>query len=83
MFFLVISLTLLTHLSDQYRISPYNIDTISGRVVMRITKTSNKELLVNSIPNSLNEHCENCMTDNEESYKRDLRSKRVKVVPAA
>lgn len=50
---------------------------------MRITKTSNKELLVNPIPNSLNEHCENCMTDNEENYKRDLRSKRVKIVPAA
>ena len=73
----------MTHLSDQYRISPYNIDTISGRVVMRITKTSNKELLVNSIPNSLNEHCENCMTDDEESCKWDLGSKGVKIVLAA
>ena len=31
----------LTLMSDQYRISPYNINTISSRQVMRIKKSIN------------------------------------------
>ena len=42
-------------MSDQDRISPYNISTISGRQVMRIEKNmSSGELKVDQIPNSQN-----------------------------
>ena len=43
-----------TPTSDQDRISPYNINTISSRQVMRIEKKSIMGLLVDPIPNSLN-----------------------------
>ena len=36
----------LTSISDQDRISPYNINTISSRQVMRIKKISIGELLI-------------------------------------
>ena len=42
-------------MSDQERISPYNINTISTRQVMRIKKNINLGvLLINTILNSLN-----------------------------
>ena len=42
-------------MTDQDRISPYNIKAISNRQVMSIKeKISTRELLFNSIPNSLN-----------------------------
>ena len=44
----------LTPISDQDRISPYDINTISSRQVMRIKKISVRGLLVDPIPNSLN-----------------------------
>ena len=47
-----VSFNPLTPTSDQDRISPYNINTISGRQVMRIN--INQGLLVDPIPNSPN-----------------------------
>ena len=44
----------LTPMSDQDRISPCNINTISSIQVMRTKKISVKGLLVDPIPNSLN-----------------------------
>ena len=41
-------------ISDQERISPYNINIISRRQVMRIQKISIRGSLVDPIPNSLN-----------------------------
>ena len=42
-------------MSDQDRISPYNISTISGRQVIRIEKNMSSEgLKVDQIPNSQN-----------------------------
>ena len=35
----------LTPMSDQDRISPYNINTISSRKVMRITKNTNEGII--------------------------------------
>ena len=43
-----------TPTSDQDRISPYDINTISSKQVMRIEKMSTIGLLVDPIPNSLN-----------------------------
>ena len=43
----------LTPMSDQDRISPYNINTISSRLMMRIKKWSTRGLLIDPIPNSL------------------------------
>ena len=53
----------LTPMSDQDIISPYNINTISIRLVRRIKK---------NLLNSLNEHYKNCMVDSKENYKFDL-----------
>ena len=44
----------LTPISDQDRISPYIINTISSRQVMKIRKISIRGLLVDPIPNSPN-----------------------------
>ena len=41
-------------MSDQDRISPYNINTISGGQVMRKRKISIRGLLVDPIPSSPN-----------------------------
>ena len=41
-------------MSDQDRISPHNLNTISSRPVMRIKKISIKRLLVDSMINSSN-----------------------------
>ena len=41
-------------MSDQDRISPYDINTISSRQVMRIEKISVKVLLIDPIPSSQN-----------------------------
>ena len=40
-FYNILELTLLIPMSDQDRISPYNINTISTRQVMRIKKNIN------------------------------------------
>ena len=50
-----------TPMSDQDRISPQNVNTISTRQVMRIEK----------ILNSLNGHFKNCMVCSKENYKFD------------
>ena len=50
-----------TPMSDQDRISPHNVNTISTRQVLRIEK----------ILNSLNEHFKNCMVGSKENYKFD------------
>ena len=44
----------LTPMSDQEWISPYNINTISSRQVMRIKKILIRELLFDPTPNSPN-----------------------------
>ena len=67
----------LTPKSDQNRISPYNINTITSRQVMRIRKISIKGFLVDPIPNSLSYHHKNHMADSKENYYRDLESERV------
>ena len=43
----------LTCMSDQERISPYNINTISSRLVMKNKKNITRGLLVDPIPNFL------------------------------
>ena len=43
----------LTYMSDQERISPYNINTISNRLVMRNKKNITRGLLVDPISNFL------------------------------
>ena len=53
---------------DQGRISPYIINTISGRQVMRIKKNINYGLLVDSIPNSQNQLYKSNMADSDENY---------------
>ena len=45
---------LLTSISDQDRISPFNISTILNKQVMRIWKSTNKGLSVDPMPNSPN-----------------------------
>ena len=42
----------LTPMSDQDRISPYNINTISIRQVMRMKKYKFEDFLVHPVPNS-------------------------------
>ena len=66
----------LTPMSDQSRISPYNINT-SFRKVMRIKKNINLGI-VDPILNSLNKRYKNCMVDSKENYKFDVGIKRVK-----
>ena len=44
----------LTPISDQDKISPHNIKTISSRQVMTVKKNLNQGLLVDPMPNSLN-----------------------------
>ena len=53
---------------DQGRISPYIINTISGRQVMRIKKNINYGLLVDPIPNSQNQLYKSNMADSDENY---------------
>ena len=43
-----------TPMSDQDRISLYNINTITGRQAMRIKKKTVRWVLVDSVPNSQN-----------------------------
>ena len=59
-------------MSDQDRISPDNINSISIRKVMRIKKNINWGLLIDPTLNSLNLHYKNCMVDSKENYKFDL-----------
>ena len=56
-----------TPISDQNRISPLKINTISSRQVMRIKKISVRIFSVDPIPNSQNYHHENCAADSEEN----------------
>ena len=67
----VSSFFVLIHLipvSDQDRFSPYFINTISSRQVMRIKKISIVGLLVDLAPNSPNQHHENCMANSKKNY---------------
>ena len=66
--------------SDQDRISPYIISTISSRQVIRIKKNIIRVLLVDPIPNSPNYHHINCMADSKENYLWNLGSLGVKVL---
>ena len=65
-------MNLLTLMSDQERISPYNFNTTSRRYEMRIKEIINKGLIDDPIPNSLNLHQKYCIADNMENYYRDL-----------
>ena len=61
----------LTPMSDQDRISPYNISAISSSQVMRIKKNAKKTkktFLFDPIPNSPNQHHDNCMADSTKNY---------------
>ena len=53
---------------DQERISSYGVNTISSRQVMRIKKLSVRGLLVDPIPNSPNQHHENCRAESKEYF---------------
>ena len=66
--------------SDQDRISPYIISTISSRQVIRIKKNIIRVLLVDPIPNSPNYHHINCMADSKENYLWNLGNLGVKVL---
>ena len=57
-----------TPVSDQDRLSPYYIYTISCRQVMRIKKITIMVLLIDLIPNSPNLHNENHLADSKENY---------------
>ena len=52
-----------TPISDQERISPNSINTISSIEMMRIKKISVRRLLVDPIPNSPNWYYKNCVAD--------------------
>ena len=68
-------------MSDQNRISPFKVNTLSSRKVKRIKKKiSIRGLLSDPIHNSPNYHDKNCNeADSAENYYRDLRSERTKV----
>ena len=63
----ILDLNPFTPMSDQNRISPLKINTISSRQVMRIKKISVRIFSVDPIPNSQNYHHENCAADSEEN----------------
>ena len=44
---IIIELNPFTHMSDQERISPYNVYTLTSRQVMRIKKNAIRGLVVN------------------------------------
>ena len=54
-------------MSDQDRISPYNINTISSRRVMGIKKISTGGSLVDPILNSPKSYWNNCNADSKEN----------------
>ena len=58
-------------MSDQDRISPYNIKTISTRQVMRVKKTISLGIVSGSNA-KLFKHCNNCMVDRKENHKFGL-----------
>ena len=64
-------------MSDQNRVSPYNINTILSRIVMKIYQNIKKQLLFDSIASSQNSHHKNCQADSKENYKWDLGSENV------
>ena len=55
-------------MSDQNRVSPYNINTILSRKVMRIYQNIKKQLLVDPIPSSPNSYHKNYMADSKKNY---------------
>ena len=67
----------LTPMSDQNRVSPYNINTILSRIVMKIYQNIKKQLLFDPIASSQNSHHKNCQADSKENYKWDLGSENV------
>ena len=58
----------LNPMSDQNRVSPYNITKMLSRKVMQIYQNINEQLLVDPIPSSPNSHHKNCMADSKETY---------------
>ena len=56
-------------MSDQNRVSPYNINTMLSRIVMKIHQNIKKELLFDPIASSQNSHHKNCQADSKENYK--------------
>ena len=64
--------------SDQSRIFPYSINTLTSRLKWwGYRKISIRGLLVDPIPSSPDLHHENCMLDREENYWWDLGIERV------
>ena len=59
---------LLTPMSDQNRVSPYNINTILTRKVMRIYQNIKWRFLTDLIPSSSSSHHKNCVPDSKENY---------------
>ena len=55
-------------MSDQDRVSPYNINTILSKKVMRIYQNIKKPSLVDPITSSSNLHHENCVVDSRENH---------------
>ena len=55
-------------MSDQDRISPYNIDTMSSRQVMRVKKYIDKGISFDPIATSPNQLQNNRMEDSRENY---------------
>ena len=62
------AINFLTLVSDQERISPYEIKTVESRQEMRMKKLSINGLFVDPIPNSPNLHHRNCVADSKENH---------------
>ena len=56
-------------MSDQNRVSPYNINTILSRIVMKIYQNIKKQLLFDPIASSQNSHHKNGQADSKVNYK--------------
>ena len=66
-------------MSDKDKISPYSINTISSRQVIRIKKNIIRGLLIKTRPISPNYLHKSCMVDSKENHSRDLGGERVKL----
>ena len=55
-------------MSDQDRISPYNINTISSRIAMTLEKNINKEIISWLNAKFSEWNLKNCIEDSKENY---------------
>ena len=65
-------------MSDQDKISPYSISTISSTLVMRMKKNINQRIISWFNAKFPNQHHENCMANSKENFLWDLGSEGLK-----